>query len=68
MFKAIDMAKWLLCCLSMLCASVWADGYEKMIEQMDFIKANQVEYQIALEEGKDRSMLCGFCPARRGNS
>ena len=52
----------------MVCADVWADDYEKMVEQMDVIKANQVEYQIALEEGKDRSMLCGYCHGKDGNS
>jgi cytochrome c553 len=49
---------------------VWAetDDLDKVIEQMQLIKANQVEYQIALEAGKERSMLCGYCHGKDGNS
>lgn len=35
---------------------------------MERVKANQVDYLIALEDGKDRSTLCGYCHGKDGNS
>ncbi|MFT5593330.1 MAG: cytochrome c553 [Oceanicoccus sp.] len=68
MFKKTNLSMWLSCCLGMTGVSVWADDYKNMVEQIDQLKANQVEYSIALEEGKDRSMLCGYCHGKDGNS
>ncbi len=35
---------------------------------MKDIKGNQVDYQIAIQEGQERSMLCGYCHGKDGNS
>lgn len=68
MIKAVRIIAGLSFGLVLLGANTWADEYEKMAAQLELIKSNQVEYQIALEEGKERSMLCGYCHGKDGNS
>lgn len=68
MSKAVWRITGLLFCLGCLSVNAWADDYENMLAQLELIKSNQVEYQIALEEGKERSMLCGYCHGKDGNS
>ncbi len=68
MFKWITWAGWSVCLVNFVSVTAWAQDYDKVIEQMQLIKANQVEYSIALEEGKERSMLCGYCHGKDGNS
>ncbi|GAA6134185.1 c-type cytochrome [Oceaniserpentilla sp. 4NH20-0058] len=47
---------------------MWAEELADAIQQLERVKANQVDYLIALEDGKDRSMLCGYCHGKDGNS
>ena len=68
MSKAVWRITGLLFCLGCLSVNAWADDYDNMLAQLELIKSNQVEYQIALEEGKERSMLCGYCHGKDGNS
>jgi len=42
--------------------------YSDLVQQMKDIKGNQVDYQIAIQEGQERSMLCGYCHGKDGNS
>lgn len=58
-------------CVILACvfqASAWAEDGSPIIQKMHKIKGNQVDYQIALEAGKERSMLCGYCHGKDGNS
>ncbi|EAT11424.1 Cytochrome c, class I [Oceanobacter sp. RED65] len=42
--------------------------FQDVVQQMRDIKGNQVDYQIAIQEGQERSMLCGYCHGKDGNS
>jgi len=68
MFRWMGWFGWSVCLMSLMSVNTWAQDYDKVIDQMQLIKANQVEYSIALEEGKERSMLCGYCHGKDGNS
>ncbi len=68
MFKWVGIVTWSVCVMSVMSVNAWAQDFDKVIEQMQLIKSNQVEYSIALEEGKERSMLCGYCHGKDGNS
>jgi len=48
--------------------SAWASDLESQYDLLAQVKANQAEYQFALQAGKDRSTLCGYCHGKDGNS
>jgi len=68
MLRWISFISWSTCLMSLMSISAWAQDFDQVIEQMHLIKSNQVEYSIALEAGKERSMLCGYCHGKDGNS
>lgn len=36
--------------------------------KLEMVQSSQVDYQIAIEEGKTRSLMCGYCHGKDGNS
>jgi len=46
----------------------WATEYDNLNEQMAKIKGNADAYQAAIAAGKERSLLCGYCHGKDGNS
>jgi len=49
-------------------SAAWSEEFADVIQQLERVKTNQVDYLIALEDGKERSMLCGYCHGKDGNS
>lgn len=58
--------------LLLICASVslpvFATEYDALLTQMQQIKTNPVALDNALQQGQERSMLCGYCHGKDGNS
>ena len=55
----------------LLLLSSYATSANELASQLDrlaVVKSNQVEYQLALQSGQDRSTLCGYCHGKDGNS
>lgn len=59
---------WVYLVLGLMALPVYADDFADVINQLERVKMNQVDYLIALEDGKERSMLCGYCHGKDGNS
>ncbi|MEH6348202.1 MAG: c-type cytochrome [Bermanella sp.] len=49
-------------------ASVHGDEYDGLLNEMAQIKANPIRLQESIESGQERSMLCGYCHGKDGNS
>ena len=58
--------------LLLICASVslpvFSNEYDALLTQMQQIKTNPVALDKALQQGQERSMLCGYCHGKDGNS
>jgi len=59
---------WAFCLLVACALPAWSDDFADTLEQLERVKLNQVDYLIAVEDGKERSMLCGYCHGKDGNS
>ena len=46
----------------------WATEYDSLNEKMTQIKGNGDTHQAAIAAGKERSLLCGYCHGKDGNS
>ena len=46
----------------------WGTEYDSLIAKMANIRADSALHQAAIEEGKERSLLCGYCHGKDGNS
>ena len=58
--------------LLLICASlsfpVFANQYDVFLTQMQQVKTNPLALEKALKLGQERSMLCGYCHGKDGNS
>lgn len=58
--------------LLLICASlsfpVFANQYDVLLTQMQQVKTNPLALEKALKLGQERSMLCGYCHGKDGNS
>ncbi len=58
--------------LLLICASlsfpVLANQYDVLLTQMQQVKTNPLALEKALKLGQERSMLCGYCHGKDGNS
>ncbi len=52
----------------MLSLTCWGTEYDSLIEQMVKIKGDGDKHLAAIEAGKTRSLLCGYCHGKDGNS
>lgn len=59
---------WIGIALLMCASASWAEDFADVLQQLERVKTNQVDYLIALEDGKERSTLCGYCHGKDGNS
>lgn len=57
----------LLACVS-LSLPVFASEYDNLLTQMQQVKTNPAALEKALQLGQERSMLCGYCHGKDGNS
>lgn len=46
----------------------WGNNLNAQFDQLNIIKMNQPEYEIALQAGQERATLCGYCHGKNGNS
>jgi len=46
----------------------WATQFDSLNEKMTQIKGNEGTHQAAIAAGKERSLLCGYCHGKDGNS
>ncbi len=46
----------------------WGDNYDALLGKMQVIKADEASHQAAIIAGQDRSLLCGYCHGKDGNS
>ena len=66
----------LACYISLLCVALASAGFshaeltetERLLAEMATIQNNESLLQTALNEGKDRALLCGNCHGKNGNS
>mgnify|MGYP000137000117 FL=1 len=56
----------LYCCV--FSAPVLGDEYDGLLNELALIKADPVRMQKSIESGQERSMLCGYCHGKDGNS
>mgnify|MGYP000331622123 CR=1 FL=1 len=67
MLRKLLLLKLILLSLSVSLTS-WSDNYDELLGEMQSIKANEGSHQAAIAAGQDRSLLCGYCHGKDGNS
>lgn len=48
--------------------TAWADGSGSLVETLHLVSMNPIEKKEAIARGQSRSMLCGYCHGKDGNS
>lgn len=60
--------RWLAFIIGVFSFSASAQDYQSLLDKMQFVQQQPAVLDAAIKAGQDRSMLCGYCHGKDGNS
>lgn len=60
--------RWSAFILVLFTVSATAQDYQSLLDKMQFVQQQPAVYEAAVNAGKERGMLCGYCHGKDGNS